>query len=152
MLCVDRKVPELGQTVDQISANGGKAVAVVADVAKPADADRMVSECVRHFGKLDLALNAAGVMDGTDPAAPPDFDKQKPLLPAAIHEATDDYWHIVFANNVTSMFLSMRAELRQDGVLSQQAEDRGDCALTGERARTLARPVCERSMRPCWGC
>lgn len=117
VLCVDRKVPELQQTVDQISVNGGKAVAVIADVSKPADADRIVAACVHHFGALDLALNAAGVMDGTDPAAPPDFDKQKPLLPAAIHEATDDYWHTVFANNITSMFFSMRAELRQ--MLSQ---------------------------------
>jgi NAD(P)-dependent dehydrogenase (short-subunit alcohol dehydrogenase family) len=72
-----------------------------------------VAECLRHFGKLDFALNAAGVMDGTDPAAPPDFATQKPLLPAAIHEATDDYWHTVFANNISSMFFSMRAELRQ---------------------------------------
>lgn len=113
VMCVDRKGPELQKTVDEITAAGRKAVALAADVAKPADAERMVAECVRHFGKLDLALNAAGVMDGTDPAAQPDFDNQKPLLPAAVHEATDDYWHTVFANNVTSMFLSMRAELRQ---------------------------------------
>lgn len=113
VMCVDRKVPELHKTVSEITAAGGRAVALVADVSKPADADRMVAETIRHFGKLDLALNAAGVMDGTDPAAPPDFDNQKPLLPAAIHEATDDYWHTVFASNITSMFLSMRAELRQ---------------------------------------
>jgi NAD(P)-dependent dehydrogenase (short-subunit alcohol dehydrogenase family) len=113
VLCVDRKVAELQQTVAEITAAGGKAVALVADVAQPAEAERMVAECVRHFGKLDLALNSAGVMDGTDPAAPPDFANQTPLLPAAIHLATDDYWHTVFANNITSMFFSMRAELRQ---------------------------------------
>lgn len=49
-----------------------------------------LAEFVRAFGKLDLALNAAGVMDGTDPSAPQDFDNQKPLLPAAIHLASDD--------------------------------------------------------------
>jgi NAD(P)-dependent dehydrogenase (short-subunit alcohol dehydrogenase family) len=113
VMCVDRKVPELNKTVEEITAAGGRAVALVADVAKTVEADRMVAECVRAFGKLDLALNAAGVMDGTDPSAPPDFASQTPLLPAAIHLATDDYWHTVFANNITSMFLSMRAELRQ---------------------------------------
>lgn len=113
VLCVDRKVAELHKTVEEITAAGGKAVARVADVAKTADAELMVAECVKHFGKLDLALNAAGVMDGTDPAAPPDFANQTPLLPAAVHLATDDYWHTVFANNITSMFFSMRAELRQ---------------------------------------
>lgn len=113
VLCVDRKAAELDKTVEEISNAGGKAAALVADVSQPADADRMVAECVRQFGRLDLALNAAGVMDGTDPAAPPDFANQKPLLPAAIHEATDDYWHTVFANNITSVFFSMRAELRR---------------------------------------
>ena len=113
VLCVDRKVVELHQTVEEITSNGGQAVALVADVSQPDQADLMVTECLRHFGNLDLALNAAGVMDGTDPAAPPDFANQKPLLPAAIHEATDQYWHTVFSNNVTSMFFSMRAELRQ---------------------------------------
>ncbi len=119
VLCIDRKVPELHQTVAEIMAAGGKAIALVADVSKSTDADRMVDECVRHYGKLDLALNAAGVMDGTDPAAPPDFANQKPLLPAAIHQATDDYWNTVFASNSTSMFVSMRAELRQ--MLAQKA-------------------------------
>jgi len=113
VLCVDRKMPELDRTVETITKSGGKAVAVVADVSKATEADGMVTECVRRFGKLDLALNAAGVMDGTDPAAPPDFANQKLLLPAAIHQATDAYWDTVFANNITSMFVSMRAELRQ---------------------------------------
>ena len=113
VLCVDRKVPELNKTVEAITAAGGKAVALVADVVKSADADRMVAECVRAFGRLDLALNAAGVMDGTDPAAPPDFANQKPLLSAVIHQATDAYWDAVLANNITSVFASMRAELRQ---------------------------------------
>lgn len=113
VMCVDRKVPEVHKTVDQIVANGGVAKAFVADVSKTSEADKVVVECVRHFGSLDLALNAAGVMDGTDPAAPPDFENQKQSLPAAIHEATDEYWQTVLANNVTSMFVSMRAELRQ---------------------------------------
>lgn len=113
VLCVDRKVSEVNQTAKQITAAGGKAVALIADVSKPDQADHMVAECLRHFGKLDLALNAAGVMDGTDPAAPTDFANQKSLLPAAVHQATDAYWNTVFANNITSMFVSLRAELRQ---------------------------------------
>lgn len=113
VLCVDRKVSEVNQTAKQITAAGGKAVALIADVSKPDQADHMVADCLRHFGKLDLALNAAGVMDGTDPAAPTDFANQKSLLPAAVHQATDAYWNTVFANNITSIFVSLRAELRQ---------------------------------------
>lgn len=113
VVCVDRKGPELEQTVAGIRAAGGQAIALTADVARSTDADKMVEECVRHFGRLDIALNAAGVMDGTDPAAPPDFANNKSLLPSAIHEASDAYWDTVMSCNVTGMFYSMRAELRQ---------------------------------------
>lgn len=113
VVCVDRKGPELEQTVAAIRAAGGQAIALTADVARSTDADKMVEECVRHFGRLDIALNAAGVMDGTDPAAPPDFANNKSLLPSAIHEASDEYWDTVMSCNVTGMFYSMRAELRQ---------------------------------------
>ncbi|MFN9717578.1 MAG: SDR family NAD(P)-dependent oxidoreductase [Planctomycetota bacterium] len=113
VFCVDRKGPELDHTVAVIRAAGGQAVALIADVAKASEANQMVSECVRHFGRMDLALNAAGVMDGTDPAAPPDFANNKSLLPSAIHEASDEYWDTVMSCNITSMFYSMRAELRQ---------------------------------------
>jgi NAD(P)-dependent dehydrogenase (short-subunit alcohol dehydrogenase family) len=113
VLCVDRKEKELKQTVSEILAQGGTAFAIEADVSKSNEADQMVTECVKQFGRLDLALNAAGVMDGTDPACPPDFANQRALLPAPIHQATDDYWHAVLASNVTGIFASMRAELRQ---------------------------------------
>jgi NAD(P)-dependent dehydrogenase (short-subunit alcohol dehydrogenase family) len=113
VLCVDRKTKELQQTITEILAQGGTAIAIEADVSKSTEADRMVTECVRQFGRLDLALNAAGVMDGTDPASPPDFANQKALLPAPIHQATDEYWQTVLASNITGIFASMRAELRQ---------------------------------------
>ena len=41
----------------------------------------MVAEAVKAFGGVDLVLNAAGVMDGTDPALPFDTDTQLNLLP-----------------------------------------------------------------------
>jgi NAD(P)-dependent dehydrogenase (short-subunit alcohol dehydrogenase family) len=111
--CVDRKGKELNAAVAEIKAQGGEAIAIVAHVSKSNDADRMVQKTVKAFGKLDLVLNAAGVMDGTDPAAPADFANQKPLLPAMIHEATDEYWEKVFASNSAGIFYSMRAELKQ---------------------------------------
>ena len=73
----------------------------------------MVAEAVAAFGGLDLVLNAAGVMDGTDPSKPLDYDNDMPLMPASIHKATDAYWHTMIATNATGMFKSMRAELRQ---------------------------------------
>lgn len=69
VFCVDRKVPQLHQTVAAIDEIGkGRAAAFDADDSNSAKADRMVADCVMQFGQLDLALNAVGVMDGTDPA------------------------------------------------------------------------------------
>jgi NAD(P)-dependent dehydrogenase (short-subunit alcohol dehydrogenase family) len=113
VVAVDKKAEVLATTVARIKAEGGSAIAVVADVALTEDADRMVAEAVAAFGGLDLALNAAGVMDGTDPSKPLDYDHDMPLMPNAIHMATDAYWDNTLATNATGMFKSMRAELRQ---------------------------------------
>ncbi len=75
--------------------------------------DHAVAEAVRVSGGLDLALNAAGVMVGGDPAQPLDLHGQQHLLPTPIQLATDDYWEAVLATNTTSMFRAMRAELFQ---------------------------------------
>jgi NAD(P)-dependent dehydrogenase (short-subunit alcohol dehydrogenase family) len=113
VVCVDKKENELAATVEEIVRSGGRAIAVRADISLPAEADRTVAETVQAFGGLDLVLNAAGVMDGTDPAAAQDFENQGGLLPASIHAATDEYWHAVFGTNIHGMFYCMRAELRQ---------------------------------------
>jgi len=58
-------------------------------------------------------LNNAGVMDGVFSGDPIDYRKQKPLIFAPIHEATDEYWDRVFLSNAAGVFRSMRAELKQ---------------------------------------
>jgi NAD(P)-dependent dehydrogenase (short-subunit alcohol dehydrogenase family) len=73
----------------------------------------MVKVAVDTYGGLDLALNNAGVMDGVFSGDPIDYRKQKPLIFAPIHEATDEYWDRVFLSNAAGVFRSMRAELRQ---------------------------------------
>ncbi len=110
--CIDIKEPELAATVQTIRSAGGEAFALAADVRLPADADRMVAETVSRYGGLDLALNAAGVMDGTSPAQPQNFERDRHLLPSRIHTATDEYWHAVFGANIHGMFNSLRAQLR----------------------------------------
>jgi len=101
------------QTVAEIVKEGGRAIFVQIDVRQDADNARMVAEAVKTYGRLDLALNGAGVMDGVPPSDPVDVPNQKHQIFASIHEATDEYWDHCFAVNVKGMFYSMRHELRQ---------------------------------------
>jgi 3-oxoacyl-[acyl-carrier protein] reductase len=40
---------------------GGEAIAVQADVSKEEDAKRLIEEAVKHFGRLDVLVNNAGI-------------------------------------------------------------------------------------------
>lgn len=54
------------ETVDAIHAKGGEAIFVRADVAQPADCERMVAEAERRFERLRILFNNAGIMDSRD--------------------------------------------------------------------------------------
>ena len=47
--------------VADITAKGGKAVAMQADVAKAADVKRLFAEAKQAFGRLDILVNNAGI-------------------------------------------------------------------------------------------
>ncbi|HEY5751621.1 MAG TPA: glucose 1-dehydrogenase [Chthoniobacterales bacterium] len=47
--------------VGEISASGGRAIAVKANVSRKADIDVLLSETKKAFGKLDILVNNAGV-------------------------------------------------------------------------------------------
>jgi NAD(P)-dependent dehydrogenase (short-subunit alcohol dehydrogenase family) len=49
------------QVVCEITGNGGRAVAVQGDVAQRSDAQRLVAEAKKAFGRLDVLVNNAGV-------------------------------------------------------------------------------------------
>ncbi len=51
------------KVVGEITAQGGKAIAVQADVAKKADIERLFAETKKAFGRLDVLVNNAGVYE-----------------------------------------------------------------------------------------
>lgn len=101
------------ETAAAIQAMGGKIEFLVGNVAKSDDCDLLVKRAVETFGGIDLAVNNAGVMDGVYSGDAFDYEKQKDLLFAPIHEASDAYWDNVLATNASGVFRAMRAELRQ---------------------------------------
>jgi NAD(P)-dependent dehydrogenase (short-subunit alcohol dehydrogenase family) len=50
--------------VDRIESAGGEAIQIRTDVSRWQDVDRLVAETVRQFGRLDVMVNNAGVLDG----------------------------------------------------------------------------------------
>src|SRR5690349_24948515 len=51
------------RVVEVITRNGGKAIAVKADVANQADIDRLFAESKKAFGQLDILVNNAGIYE-----------------------------------------------------------------------------------------
>jgi NAD(P)-dependent dehydrogenase (short-subunit alcohol dehydrogenase family) len=78
------------------SGRDGAAVAVRADVADPADGERMVAAALDAFGALDGAVNCAGISSGL-------------FVPLA--RTPLETWRAVMSVNLDGVFYSMRAEL-----------------------------------------
>src|SRR5215475_14248712 len=51
------------RVVAEISAKGGKAIAVPANVAKKTDIERLFAETREAFGRLDILVNNAGIYE-----------------------------------------------------------------------------------------
>jgi len=51
------------RVVKNIQAAGSKAIAVKANVAKPAEITKLIDESVKAFGKIDILVNNAGVYE-----------------------------------------------------------------------------------------
>ena len=86
------------KVVAAITAKDGKAVAVQANVAKQADIGRLFAEAKRHFGRVDILINNAGVYDF------------KPL-----EEVTEDHFHRQYDLNVLGLILATQAAAKQFG-------------------------------------
>ena len=56
---VSRKLEHLEPAAEAINRNGGKAIAVVADVRQPAEVESAVAKTVEAFGKIDIVINGA---------------------------------------------------------------------------------------------
>ena len=83
------------RVVAEISAGGGKAVAVQANVAKKADIERLFSETTKAFGRLDILVNNAGIYEFA------------PLV-----EVTEEHFHRQFDLNVLGLLLASQAAAR----------------------------------------
>ncbi|MGE4046654.1 MAG: SDR family NAD(P)-dependent oxidoreductase [Acetobacteraceae bacterium] len=63
---VDPSWTGVGSLVEAITGAGGTASSVLGDVSNEADANRMVQEVLRLYGRLDILVNNAGAPQGAD--------------------------------------------------------------------------------------
>jgi 3-oxoacyl-[acyl-carrier protein] reductase len=84
------------RVVDEIAKQGGKAVAVQANVAKKAEIARLFAETKKAFGKLDILVNNAGVYE---------------FLP--LDEVSEEHFHKHFDVNVLGLILTTQEAVRQ---------------------------------------
>ena len=76
----DARLPgTIHDTVAAIEAEGGRAVAIRADLARDDDVERLVAEARAALGPIDLLVNNAAL---TVPGRPPSADAPAPASPA----------------------------------------------------------------------
>ncbi len=90
---VDRAGGE--ETAGLVSAQGGDAAFICGDVGKAADVSAAVDLAVEQFGRLDLAVNCAGVLGSG----------------ASMIDFTEDDWDVVMGVNLKGVWLCMKHEI-----------------------------------------
>ena len=81
--------------VEKIEASGGKAAFLKADTSQPEDSEKSVAEAIKKFGKLDIAVNNAGI-----------GGPQKP-----VGEYEIEAWDKVISINLSGVFYGMRYQI-----------------------------------------
>lgn len=79
------------KTVSEIKSNGGKAIAIKADVSKADEVRKLFDDAIAEYGRIDVLVNNAGIM-----------------LTKLIKETTDDDFTKQFDINVRGTFNTMR--------------------------------------------
>jgi 3-oxoacyl-[acyl-carrier protein] reductase len=86
---------EAGEVVAEITGNGGKTVAVQANLANKADIERLFAETKREFGRLDILVNNAGIYEFSP-----------------LEDVSEEHFRKHFDLNVRGLILASQAALR----------------------------------------
>jgi NAD(P)-dependent dehydrogenase (short-subunit alcohol dehydrogenase family) len=81
------------ETVEQISAAGGRASYVHADVSSAKDSEAMIAHAERTFGRLDVLFNNAGIMHSADDDA---------------ISTSEETWELTMGINARGVFLGCK--------------------------------------------
>jgi NAD(P)-dependent dehydrogenase (short-subunit alcohol dehydrogenase family) len=128
LLCVDRDEAAVEAVVHAIKADGGDAIAHVADISSATQVEAMVAQAMTSFGGLHLAVNNAGIGG--------------PSLPLADQQLSD--WDNVIHVNLNGVFYGLKYEIPAilasgGGAIVNVASMFGRHALKGHAHYTAAK-------------
>lgn len=85
-----RTQSELDDVAGEVSSRGRRALALSCDVRKRTDIERVVEETLRHFGRVDVLVNNAGIFQ----------------VWAQPENVSEEEWNNVFTTDLKSAFLA----------------------------------------------
>ena len=124
VVVADQNAAAAKATSEQIEAGGGSALALQVDVASEAQVAEMVRRAVDRFGRLDAAMNNAGISH----------------RPVPFHELTLDAWNQMIAVNLTGVFLCIKHEIVQMLKQPVLGSGRGSIVITSSGAGIVPAP------------
>ncbi len=92
LLCVDRDIARAEETVAQIIAQGGQAIAFAADIVREADCVALIAAGVAAFGRIDILHNNVGGGSGDGP----------------IEGVAEDRFDAIMALNLKAMWMTIK--------------------------------------------
>jgi 3-oxoacyl-[acyl-carrier protein] reductase len=90
--------PDAERVVAEIGAHGGTAIAVQADVSKPAHIERLFADAKRSFGRVDILVNNAGTYEFSP-----------------LEGVTEEHYHKHFNLNVLGLLFTTKEAVKHMG-------------------------------------
>lgn len=131
LVLTDRLEKEGSEVLKAVTEEGGEAILLCLDLSIEENARKMVEEAVKVYGRIDIAINNAGVMGNPDP----------------VHALTKEQMDYTMANNFYSVFYSCKYELQQfmkqkkGGAVVNNASIAGLTGLPGNPAYVASKHV-----------
>lgn len=119
-----RRIEACERVTEEITRDGGEALAVVGDVLDRSSLERAASEIHGRFGPVDILVNAAG---GNQPGAT--TSAERPFFELGLDAVQD-----VFATNFTGLFLSCQ-------VFGREMAERGSGCIVNIASMSGIRPL-----------
>ena len=107
------------RVVADIKREGGKAIAVGADMSRPADIQHLFAETKKSYDRLDILVNNAGIYE---------------MLP--LENVTPDHFHKQFNLNVLGLLLASQEAAKQFGMAGGSIVNISSVVSTGAPANS----------------